>query len=228
MGIVPRKYSESAPTELDVLFNGDDGPRRDAAWESLVAKHTRLLMAVSRRLGGDHDSVMERYSYILEKLRESDYRRLRGFHAGTGATFTTWLTVAARNLTLDLHRHKFGRVRRERCDDRNSLLHAARLALNDLTEGDTPPELIEDPRGVPPDSVTIQSEIESCLQNALAGLSSTDRLLLTLRFEDDLSAARIAQIVGYATPFHVYRRLNTILDALRSALHARGIDSPEG
>ena len=55
-------------------------------------------------------------------------------------------------------------------------------------------------------------------------LEPSDKLLLTLRFEDQRSAAEIARVVGLPTPFHVYRRLNRLLDGLRARLAAEGID----
>jgi DNA-directed RNA polymerase specialized sigma subunit len=41
-------------------------------------------------------------------------------------------------------------------------------------------------------------------------------LLLTLRFEDELSAAEIADILGMPSQFHVYRRLKVILAGLKN------------
>ena len=46
--------------------------------------------------------------------------------------------------------------------------------------------------------------------------------------KDDLSASRIAGIVGMPTPFHVYRALNSVLSQLRLALEARGIEGSDG
>jgi hypothetical protein len=53
-------------------------------------------------------------------------------------------------------------------------------------------------------------------------------MLLNLRFEDGLSAARIAQLAGFPSPFHVYRTLTTIQEKLKHGLVARGIDGSDG
>src|SRR5438309_109170 len=58
-------------------------------------------------------------------------------------------------------------------------------------------------------------------------LAAADRLLLKLRFDDDLSAREIAGLVGLPTPFHVYRRLNALLGELRRVLRQRGIHGAE-
>jgi hypothetical protein len=50
--------------------------------------------------------------------------------------------------------------------------------------------------------------------------------LIKLRFDDGLSAAAIAEFMRFPTPFHVYRRLTHVLDALRRALQARGVEGP--
>jgi DNA-directed RNA polymerase specialized sigma24 family protein len=63
------------------------------------------------------------------------------------------------------------------------------------------------------------------LEEALAAVSAPDRLLLRLRFEDDLTAQEIARLLQFPSPFHVYRRLNGVLASLRVALKRRGIES---
>jgi len=60
----------------------------------------------------------------------------------------------------------------------------------------------------------------------LSRLDLRDALLLTLRFEEDLPAARIAGVMGFPSQFHVYRRLRTVLGDLRRRLQRRGIDGP--
>ena len=62
---------------------------------------------------------------------------------------------------------------------------------------------------------------------ATARLGATDRLLLKLRFDDDLSAREIAGLLALPTPFHVYRRLNALLQELRRVLQQRGIHEAE-
>lgn len=218
----------SAPIQLHRLLGSLDAENREAAWEQLIGDHTRLLIAVARSFGGDHDDAMERYSYILEKLREGDFRRLRSFDAGAGATFSTWLTVASRRLCLDHHRAHFGRARNEHTSDKRATLRAVRRALKDLTEGEIPPDSIVDSTATSTDSIAIRGELDRVLQSELDRLTPRQRLLLTLRFEDDLSASRIASILGLRTPFHVYRQLNAMLGNLRHALQQRGFEGSDG
>jgi RNA polymerase sigma factor (sigma-70 family) len=215
------------PIELSQLLGASDVANREAAWEKLISSHTRLLMSIAKSFGGDHDDVMERYSFILEKLRFAEFRRLRSYDKSAGASFSTWLTVTARNLCLDLHRAQFGRVRPEHRSDPSTALRAARRALTELTEGDTPSETLPD-LTQPADVLTMQHDLNLCLRDAIGRLTPRQRLLITLRFEDGLPASRIARVVGLASPFHVYRQLNAILDELRRVLVSQGIDGPEG
>ena len=72
-----------------------------------------------------------------------------------------------------------------------------------------------------------KSERERALSQAVEGLQSRDRLLIRLRFAEDLPAREIARLLGFPTLFHVYRRLNKVLEALREALQALGVQDAE-
>ena len=219
----------TAPLELLRLLRAADTSHREAAWEELIAKHSRMLIAVARSLGTDHDGVMDRYTYVLGKLRESDFRRLRMFQGDRGAAFSTWLAAIARNLCLDYHRTQFGRPRPEHTSGMASVVAAARRALKE-TQFDSDavdPDVIVDNSALP-DSFITSGFRDQCLRDVVAELTPRDRLLLTLRFRDDLSASEIAKLIGFATPFHVYRSLRKVLNALRAGLEARGIEDVEG
>jgi RNA polymerase sigma factor (sigma-70 family) len=217
----------AAPIALDQLLAASDSVVREAAWDELITRHTRLILAVARSFGGGQDEAMERYSYILEKLSESDFRRLRTFDAESGASFSTWLTVTTRRLCLDYHRSRYGR-QRPTVADRVDPLHALRRCLVDSVSSDVDADSLYDSASVPGDAQTVIDERDAALRTELMRLSPRDRLLLALRFEDDLSASRISRILGLPTPFNVYRRLNVVLSHLRVALEARGIDSVNG
>ena len=217
----------TAPLELSQLLHASDAEGRTAAWEELVARHSRLLLHVARSFGGGHDEAMERYTYILDKLYEGDYHRLRAFQADGRARFSTWLTVAARRLCLDHHRSRYGRDRSAPGSSASTLRSLRRNLIDSLDLGiDT--DQVSDSRAPSAESGTIRDERDTKLVAELSALPPRDRLLLALRFEDDLSAARIADIAGYPTPFHVYRRLKSVLSHLRDALRAHGIDGVEG
>lgn len=217
-----------APLELHQLFCAPDAPEREAAWEELIARHTRLLLAVAASFGGGHDAKMERYAYVLEKLREHDFRRLRVFKAQGRARFSTWLTVAARNLCLDYTRAHYGRSRDVADEKRSIALRRMRRRLADWIGEDFDFELIPDNGAASADAALSCAERNTQLAALLRDLPARDRLLLSLRFEDDLSASEIKDVLHLPTPFHVYRRLNALLAQLRALLERRGIDGSDG
>jgi RNA polymerase sigma factor (sigma-70 family) len=219
--------SVAAPIALDQLLAAADSVVREAAWDELIAKHTRLLLAVARSFGGGRDEAMDRYAYILEKLYESDFRRLRTFDPESGANFSTWLTVTTRRLCLDHYRNRYGR-QRPAVNDEVDPLRALRRRIVDSVSSDVDADTISDAGIIPGDAKAVIDERDAALRAELARLAPRDRLLLALRFEDDLSASRISGILGLPTPFNVYRRLNIVLGRLRRALEARGIDSLNG
>jgi len=204
------------PVELTELLSATDGAARDHAWEQLITRHSRLVLHVARSLGGTHDTVMDRYAYILEHLREDDCRRLRAFRAEGTARFSTWLAVVARRLCYDHHREAFGRQRGE-----PDIEDHQRRALGDFgrLEG-------EQSLAALPAAVNLEMEFETAeqlaaLAAAVERLDAPDRLILRLRFTDDLSALEISRITGAPTPFHVYRRINRIVATLRAWLDER-------
>ncbi|MFN0181176.1 MAG: RNA polymerase sigma factor [Gemmatimonadales bacterium] len=219
--------SHAAPLELARLLGAPDTASREAAWDDLIARHTRLLISIARSFGGGSDEAMERYTYVLEKLREEDFRRIRAFQLDGRASFSTWLSVIGRRLCLDHYRARYGRVR-DAADRQKSLdRRAARRRLADWVGVDA---VLDD---LPAEAESAEGEVirgdrRHQLAAAIAALPAADRLLLTLRFTDDLSAIRIAALLELPTPFHVYRRLHAVLDLLRRRLTARGIDGSDG
>lgn len=214
--------------ELNQLLGSSEASTREAAWERLIAGHTRLLLAVARSFGGGHDEAMDRYSFILEKCRESDFRRLRAFDINGGASFSTWFTIAARRLCLDHDRSRYGRHRAMLESGEPNARRALRRTLANAVGAEIDTDLLPDTTELSAEARAIRAERDTRLQMALASLTARDRLLLALRFEDDLSASNIAGLLGVPTPFHVYRRLNGLLSQLRALLISSGIDAGDG
>jgi RNA polymerase sigma factor (sigma-70 family) len=218
----------AAPFQLGQLLTAPDSSSREAAWEELIERHTRLLLAIARSFEGGHDETMERYSYILEKLREDGFRRLRSFDENSGARFSTWLTVTSRRLCLDYLRSRYGRVRPRADGDTSDSLRSIRRALADYLRPELDIDLIADEESVSVITAAVMRERDRALSAALLQLQPRERLLIALRFQDDLSALRIARLLHAPTPFHIYRQLKAVLENLRSYLIARGIEGVDG
>ena len=214
----------AVPEVLERLLVAADESARDEAWRRFVDEYSRLVLYVARRHAPDYDTSMDAYAFVLEKLREQECRRLRGYAADGRGKFTTWLVVVSRRLCLDFHRHRYGRAPADATDNVDDN-RAARRRLVDLTTTGVDAALAS-PSSDDPDGNVRRVELERALESAMTGLPAPDRLLLTLRFHDGLSGAEIASLLHFASPFHVYRRLNHLLAALRERLVRLGVRSP--
>lgn len=212
------------PLEVLSVLEASSQAARTRAWERFVATYSRVILHAVRSVNRDHDGVMDSYAFVLQKLSDDDFRRLRAFGVDGSGKFTTWLVVVARRLAHDWHRQRYGRSRHD--DDVDARAErAARRRLVDLASEAVDLARVPDVASAGADSQLVSDEARAALGAEIDALDAPDRLLIKLRFEDDLSAKDIAALTHAATPFHVYRRLNHILALLRRRLIARGVES---
>lgn len=212
------------PQEVVKLLEAADPAVWDEAWGRFVNRFSPLLLHTVRSLTREHDRVMDCYAHLLEQLRADGARKLRRYSEDPRSSFDTWLVVVARRLVLDLLRHRYGRLRQD--DAQAAPKRAERRRLADLVTEELEPGLAPSESGDAPDAAIRREQLAAALLASLATLEPRDRLLLTLRFEDDLSAREIATRLHYPTPFHVYRATNSILASLRDRLHRQGFSDP--
>jgi RNA polymerase sigma factor (sigma-70 family) len=195
----------------------DDVSREDA-WQSFVAEYSRLILHVAWSETDSHDVAMDRYAFVLEQLRADGFRRLRSFGTEGRGKFTTWLVVVARRLCLDEARRRYGRNRG--APER----HRERRRLSDLVAAEVQLESLVDEAGPLPDEEIHHAQLGHALGTAIDQLDPSDRLLLRLRFQDDVPVAEIARLLSLPSVFHVYRRLNRVYDQLRKTLQGLGVE----
>jgi RNA polymerase sigma factor (sigma-70 family) len=207
---------DSPPLLKNLLATEDP---RDEAWTAFVREYTRLLLHVARESSQNRDDAMDAYANILEKLRENGCRRLRAYSAHPRSQFTTWLVVVARRVCVDFHRQKYGRA----CQGVNpgNEGRETRRKLENLADGVSIDDTVFDGNETDIGLEFEKAEERSELEAVTRSLTPADRLLLTLRFEDELSAAEIADILGMPSQFHVYRRLKAILAGLKKQIGDR-------
>lgn len=178
-------------------------------------------MHIARISSRNHDEAMDAYLYFLERLRENDFRRLRAFSRKEGTAFTTWLCVVAKRLCIDRHRSLYGRPRGSG-DRRATHTAVVRQHIVDLDGQLEKPDLIADEHSETASAALERLELERGLRSARATLPSSDRLLLDLRFERNMSGRQIASALNYPTPHHAYRRLELVLRELKNRLEKQG------
>lgn len=217
----PRVASRKATPFTIPCASIEGEPPASEWWARFVQSYTPLLMHVVRISSRDHDEAMDAYLFILERLQENDFRRLRAFSQKDGTAFTTWLCVVAKRLCIDRHRTLYGRLRVTGGGRAN---HTAivRQHIVDLDGQLEKPDLIPDEDSENASAALERSELERGLRSARATLSPSDRLLLDLRFERNMSGRQIAQALNYPTPYHAYRRLGFVLRELKDRLEKRG------
>ncbi len=210
------------PLELAQLLEARDETQANHAWDRFLNAYGHLLLKTAKFTHRDHDASMDAYAHVLERLRQHDFRRLRTFSGGDKAALSRWLVVVARRLCLDFRRQRYGRPRAATPETERD---ARRRLVDEIWDPRNPSEL-PGPASTNPELQLRREDLARSVESVLDELEPRDQLLLALRFENGLSARRIAEIMQWPTPFHVYRRLNKILPSLRTRLEARGIKDP--
>lgn len=214
----------AVPPVLAQLLAADEDTREEA-WSRFLDAYSRLMLFVARRSTTDYDSAMDAYTFVLEKLREHEFRRLRGYAADGRGKFTTWLVVVSRRICLDYHRHRYGRLPDAEATNESESARVARRQLVDLAFSTSENALADHANEDDQEGDLRRAELEHALDIAFRELNARDRLLIALRFHDGRSGAEIASLLQLPSPFHVYRRLNLVLGALRERLSRLGVRS---
>jgi RNA polymerase sigma factor (sigma-70 family) len=221
---IERRATDVLPDAIRLFLNAESAAVREESWSRFLGDHSRLLLRVARTVAPNAEDAMDAYAAILEDLRADDARRLRAYTPDGRSKFTTWLLVVARRICVDFIRRRYGRYGAEQ-DERDAVARRSRRALAALLSGTTDLATIPDERVGEPDEHLRTRELLEKLNHALQEISPDDRLLLKLRFDDELPAREIARLLALPTPFHVYRRLNAVLARLRDRLAERGVVS---
>ena len=217
--------AETSPLELEALLTADEA-KSEAAWADFLRTYSPLLLHAARTTSSGYDDAMDSYAYVLERLRDNGFHRLRRYTADPRSKFTTWLVLVARRMCIDRQRERYGRAPGTQRTPAQDDARTARRRLADLTAAEVDLSTIEDSKQGNPEEVLRARELREMLEAAIEELDPRDQLLLTLRFVDGLSAREIAPIQSWPSPVHVYRRIEHLTDKLRRNLSRRGVDDP--
>ena len=165
----------------------------EAAIESLIREHEAGVFRLAMSILGDpadaHEITQETFLAALRALPSYEERK----------SLKSWLYVIALNLSRShLRKRRF-----------LAKLKAATTALFRL----------ESQKQTSPEEVVIRDEKEAAIWNELNKLDERHRLVMILRYFQDLPIAEIAEILGISEGT-VHSRLHTARERLRSALHS--------
>ena len=210
------------PVSLSMLLSSAPSDHAEA-WTRFIAEFSPLLLHVARRVGRDRDERMDMYTHILDVLQDRDCQRLRCYVPDGSTRFTTWLVVVSRRACLDFLRTRFGRpLGAERSTQAAS--RTARVQLEHLVSGVANVDELPATTASSPDAGIRAAQMNAALRSALAALGPEDRVLLRMRFDDGMSAREIAQLLQLPSQFHVYRKLDTLMEKLKAMLSSRGVE----
>ena len=214
--------TQSIPLTLMSLLQARNDVARNGAWSSFLAEYSDVMLKTARRASPDHDGALDHYTYMIEQLQQDDFRRLRAYQGDNRGKFTTWLVVVARRLCVDHHRHTHGRVQTHVESSAQSLEHTVRHNLTDLIADQIDLDQLADGKSPSPEAAIMAAERRQAVNDAVGSLEVADRLLLTLRFKDEISVEHIAPMVGLRNRFQAHRRLKAVLADVKRQLDEHG------
>ena len=112
---------------------------------------------------------------------------------------------------------------RWQASSRNHALHPVALGVA-LSDDDPASQVAAEEPGPADEAAEIQES--QLLQEALARLPAEQRLLLRLRYEQDLTLAEVARLTGQHDPFRANRQIHAALETLGGMLGHPGARSP--
>lgn len=175
------------PTDFDLLVAARDGDRK--ALTALVERHQGRVYRFAMRTCGDPEDARE----VLQETLLSMVRNLDGFRGDS--SLSTWLYTVARNHCLQRHRtSKFA----------PQVIESLEADPPDGTEAD-------------PEAAAASREIESALQQAIAGLDERYGEVLVLRDVEGRTAPEVAEVLGLSASA-VKSRLHRARMAVRAQL----------
>ena len=172
-----------------------------AAFERLVLQYMNFIYTILRSgLGMEGDQCDDVFQTVLEKLWENDCRRLR-LWTGEGA-LKSYLAVITRRTAFDY------------------LVSLSRIRPQSL-EG-LPRDVLEELNAIRnPETIVRRMEIWDRIQEILEELGPRDRELISLRFQEELSYAEIAERLGMTVTnvgVSLGRALPRLLEKVRESL----------
>lgn len=95
----------------EVLIGGLASSSSWEAWTELLKRYSPLILKIVRQFDDQEAHQNDCYLHVTGNLAERDFKRLRSYDSGRGASVRTWLSAVVFNICVDWHRKEFGRAR---------------------------------------------------------------------------------------------------------------------
>jgi RNA polymerase sigma-70 factor, ECF subfamily len=171
------------------------------AFQSLVERHSRYVFHVAYRLTGSSQDAED----VVQETFLKAYRQLSRFEAR--ADFRTWLHRIAVNCSID-----FIRARRSR-EIGQDMADLEDAAATDGSVGAAPA----------PDRLTLSTQIDERIREALGGLTAMERAAFMLRHVEGRPIREVASALGLKTEAaknSIFRAVRKMRAALEPFAHA--------
>ncbi len=186
------------------------------SWQKFIVTYSPFIFSAVVRFADDDDEKMNMYLFVLERLRENGFAKLRQFRFR--ASLSTWLTAVARNLAIDFLRGRYGRdfrLKRFREVSYDDDSEAARQ----LVDPHNPESRLRER-----EDETRRQELAGLLRPALSKLSDQEALLVQLVFFKGFKIGEAGKLAGVGS---VYKFMERTLRKIRCELQAASELEPE-
>jgi RNA polymerase sigma-70 factor, ECF subfamily len=178
------------------------------AFRVLVERHSQQLFRLAFRMTGNEHDAEE----VVQEAFLRAYKNLGQF--GSRANFGTWAYRIAANYAID-------RMRQKRNEDARRKTPSAQAEEQDQD----PLELVPDEKPTP-DRLATNSELRKKMEEALKGLSSSERTAFVMRHWEGCAIEEIATVLKSTTSAAkntVFRSVQKLRRALEPYVGARGV-----
>lgn len=177
----------------------------ESAWERFVQRYSRLIWSSIHKalklssFPYTREDAEDIYSSLFVSLIEDDFRSLRQFQARNACQLSTWLTIVTVRKAID---HK----RRQRF----------RLQSTAWREDGPPVDTVAD-TGKNAEQMLVDADEQASLAKSLGALSTGDRAIYELLYQQGLSPQDAARAMGISTAA-VYTRKNRLIERIKKSL----------
>jgi RNA polymerase sigma factor (sigma-70 family) len=189
-----------------------EGAAKFSTWLSAVVRN--LCLDWRRKQFGRHRAFRS-----IDRLSDLERQIFRLVHERGATEHDAFLTLATKfpGLTSEMVSEAIARVNQTLTTNQSWILRAR--TSRSLSGDETQPEPAQLPDTTPsPETLAIIKERNAMLQRSLRRLPAKDRLLIRLRFEEDLTLEQIAKLLGLGNAQRADRQIKQILSNLRLEL----------